>query len=76
MTDATRSSATITIPTFKFDGRSFSYLTSSLAPFIYLAAIARRGDALAVELLTSSFVEIRDVDGKLYWPMETSEVRP
>lgn len=50
-------------PSLKFDGRAFNVNVQAL-PYLYLAARARRGDALAAELLVGATV--RDADGKTY----------
>lgn len=59
------------LPRFTFDGRQF-YRPDRAADLavLYLAAQARRGDPLAVELLTQTDVRIHDAEGGSYWPVE------
>jgi len=54
----------------EFDGFTFfmPITDAMIVPFLYLAANARRGDPLAIEVLTASKVNIMDVNGVLYWP--------
>lgn len=67
----------LVVPTLEFDGFTFhqSYSPTELAPLLsmlHLAALARRGDAMAAEVLKAGRVTIRDVNQRTYWPMETA----
>ena len=68
---------TVTYQTVQFDGHVFEFLgahdVATLVPFLYLAHKARRGDAVAAELLDSFRMVIRDKDGRDYWPVEKAE---
>jgi hypothetical protein len=56
-------------PTARFDGRTF-LRHDDMAPYLYLAYKARRGDGLAAELLAAFAVTVYDAEGREYWPME------
>lgn len=52
-----------------FDGHRFPVTyVQEYALRLYLAAQARRGDALALALLSAMRMTIIDLDGKGYWP--------
>jgi hypothetical protein len=57
-----------TVPTVAFDGRRFPANCAHTVPFLYLAFKARRGDALAAELLDAFGVSVRDAGDRPYWP--------
>lgn len=52
-----------------FDGYRFRQTDATLAPWLYLAHKARRGDVVAGELLTAFAVSLTDINGKSYWPV-------
>ncbi len=62
------------LPTTKFDGWEFYQPTDAkIIPFLYLASQARRGDPLAIEVLTAFKVSIMDIHGAFYWPPEQAD---
>ena len=63
---------------FTFDGHKFegplNFIESMvLCPHLYLAKIARAGDPVAREALTALYVDIKDADGRAYWPPQESK---
>lgn len=60
-------------PPVTFDGFKFAANMGLYAPLFHLAYLARRGDAVAVELLTTFQVTIGSVGGPDYWPMRSAE---
>lgn len=52
-----------------FDGFRWGNWSGQHVGAIYLAALARRGDKLAAEILTATNVTILDMDGRQYWPV-------
>jgi hypothetical protein len=60
-------------PSVEFDGHRFvcpGQHAVALIPILDLAYRARRGDRGAGALLTGFKVNIKDADGKMYWPAE------
>ena len=61
----------------EFDGHHFDYskhINPELPAILWMAACARRGDRLAHQALTMAFGaagELRDADGRLYWPAQS-----
>lgn len=56
--------------TVEFDGMEFERSFGMGVPFLWLAYHARRGDEIAIELLTKFQVKIVANGGKNYWPIE------
>lgn len=54
----------------EFDGHRWGPDAAGAMWALDLCARARRGDALAQDLLTRFGVEFRDADGRRYWPPE------
>jgi hypothetical protein len=52
-----------------FDGCIYLQENWRDAPLIYLAKKAREGDADAAAALSAFQITVKDVDGKLYWPV-------
>ena len=68
---------TIGSHTISFDGFQFGGSISGMAaPYIEMAYRARRGDAVAAEILNSFMVTIYDANEKTYWPMDGSVKTP
>lgn len=61
--------------TFRFDGREFFISVANLLPVLHLAALARRGDVLAIELCAAGRLHISDASGEPYWPRDDKEER-
>jgi hypothetical protein len=53
----------------QFDGFEFDLGWQLSLPNLHLAALARRGDRLAAELLDKFGVSVRDGEGVSYWPI-------
>ena len=63
--------------TISFDGFQFGgSIGGMVVPYIEMAYRARRGDAVAAEILNSFKVIIYDANEKTYWPMDGSVKTP
>ncbi len=67
--DDTMSTLTFTIPKIQFDGFEFPEGAGNHLWALEMAYRARRGDALAVELLNKFQMVVKDANWNNYWPM-------
>lgn len=61
-------------PKVTFDGHEFSTSMGLSAVAVYVAALARRGDPLAIEFLTAFRAKVFAEGSILYWPPPDADV--